>query len=175
MPRVTTAKPPIADLTVQERVLQAVTRTYELVAERTVAVADLQAAKQNEDKVRLGTSVATAKQEAASVRDAALGGAEEAFRAVMDVELAELQRVQARYDLILSQNEEKRTAVRAKSPAAHDKVVEQAQQEYNMNMATAHATVFRGEKEIVAIQTTIDQHKRQVQEHFGIDIGKLVV
>lgn len=161
----------MSNLTVQERVLQAVNRAYALVAERQAATATLQAAKQAEDKVRLESAVATVDKAATASRDATIRRANETYKPAMAKALTAIQQAQNKYNSILSQKNESEAVAQAE----YEKLVEQAKQEHKTRMATAHATVVSAESAVAVLQTTLDQHNRQVQEGLGIDMSKLAV
>ena len=174
-PKVITAKPPIADLTVQERVLQAVTRAYELMAEHHIAVSAIQTAKQAEDGVRAGVEMKAVEKEAASVRDATIAQLEAECQKEMQKIEAVFQAAKHTFDVAASQFNQTKFTGTAVAKEKYAKVTGQAEQKQKMEMATAHAAVYRAEREAVALQATIDQHKKQVQEAIGIDLSQLVV
>lgn len=165
----------MTDQTIQDRVHQAVNRGYELVAERMVAIAAVQSAKQDEDRVRLDTTVDVVTKQAAAERDAEIRQVEDDYRATLAPVEAEWKRAQQEYNAILTErNQIKAEGIQAAN-TQYASITEAAKQEQKMQMATARATVYRAEREVGAIQATIDQHKRQVQESIGIDLSPLVV
>jgi hypothetical protein len=159
---------------VHDRVLQAITRDGELIAQREQAKADLMQAKQAEDAVRKDTAHAAAITKAKKEAGDAIARAQivhEAAIAKARVPLDSATKVfeQARVETEGAFNKAKDDA---NSKADAKAAAENKQAE--LDAATARATVHRAEQEVNALQQTIDQHRRGMQDKLGLDMSKMI-
>ena len=159
---------------VQERVQQAIKRAYELVAERNMAIMQIQGLKQAEDAVRLSNNTEAIDAAALLVCEEIKYKAATHYDAAVGKLHAPLQEAQAVYNQAVSTATKLRDDTLAAADADYQHVVEASQQEQQVREATARAAVHRAEREAAALQATIDQHRRQVQEALGIDLNRLV-
>lgn len=165
----------MSDQTTSERVIQAVTRGYELVAAWHTAEDDLKKAKITEDEARLDPTVDQAKEAALAAKDEAIAKAESKFQTVSDKANVPYQEARSIYETLVNkangvQGREVEVALKK-----HEATVTQAEQEHAMRNTVAQTDIHRAKAEIAATKETIDQNRQVVLDSLGIDLSTLVV
>ena len=163
------------ELSTRERVQQAVTYQFELLAQVEQARAVENAARSARSDAVKNTVVDLAKEQASLVKQDAADSADEAYQRLVSAAQAPLQRAQIKYDTA----KEKAVAARVHAVSGaeefYTKTVAEAQREYDMTLATAEADVHRAKQEADSIQGTIVQNQQVVKDTLNIDISKLLV
>ncbi len=161
------------ELTVRERVEQAVMRQFSLLAECEVAREESQQASGHRNQVKNSGAVEAAEERALKTKDGANRKATVAYTEAVEEAGKPLSLAQQKFrDL-----EEKAQAVRdmadQQALSAWQGTMDKAQHEYDMTLATAEAEVHRAKNEVKALEDTIAQHAEVVKTSFNIDLGAL--
>lgn len=158
---------------IHAKVVEAFERDWELLGQMKALQASVMTAKQAEDAVRkddgLAERMAALKvayeTEAAKLQaqyDAAVAKAAIPYRTATTV-----------YEAAKGQAGASMNQAKEKLTVAYDANRKTNQHDHDMKMAEARATVHRAEQEVAALRTTIDQHRRNIQDRLGIDVAKL--
>lgn len=164
----------MADQTIHERVTQAVARDAELHGQLLELRDALRKVKEAEDALRNRKVLETSKAElqnemnehiaqSRSVQDAAIARA----RGPYDAALAVFTKAKAE-----AEGEHVRKSGIA--TATYTAQLQEVTRACELEAASARAEVHRAQQEIAALQTTIDQHRRNIQERMGINLGNLL-
>lgn len=160
---------------VQDRVKQAIARAFALAAERDALISQIQGLKRDEDAVRLSDHTAADAAAALSVCQELKAQATAMYAVSIAEAEAPFQEARAVYNQAVSVATKIRDDMLASVDADYQHIVATSQQEQQYRQATARAAVHRVEREAAALQATIDQHRRQVQEALGIDLNRFVI
>lgn len=164
----------MSDQTVSERVQQAVTRGYELLAELNQAKAALRDAKQEEDAVRLASPVEAAKRAAAASRDDLVAAANRVRENTINKAAEALEAARAKHGRAVEEAEETYQRDEAATLAAYQYAVREAEDVQEVRMTEVQAAVHRAGREVAAIETTISQNIRVVKDSLGINLANLI-
>jgi len=160
------------DLTVRERVDQAIARQFELIAERHAsneAVRDSDAAR----NVLRANNPETKEEAFLAAQVESIHKAEDAYTKQEAVIARPLARSQANYDSKeLVMRGERDNAI-GQALLDYDKLVEDTQREFDLAMAAAEAETYRAKEDVKAKESTIKQHAAQVKDSLGIDLNAL--
>ncbi len=161
-----------AEMTVRERVEQAVARQFELIAERVELQKVVVASNAAKNILRANPPEAR-KEEFAVALTESKQKAVDVYAKQEAVVARPLARAQGIYD-------EKELVIRAgrdeeleKLEAYYQKLVEDTQRDHELDMASAEAEIYRAEQEVRAMNDTLNQHAAQIKEIFGIDLKEL--
>jgi len=160
------------ELTVRERVEQAVARQFELLAERVVFQQEVKARTNVKNELRAHNP--TTKEE--GFLDAQAEGvhsAENAYDKQVAVIARPLARAQAVYDEKELVIHTERQVALTKAAADYEKAVADTLREFDIAMASADAEIYRAEQEVRAQNDTIKQHAQVIKESLGIDLNAL--
>jgi len=165
----------MADLTTRERVEQAVGRGFDLLAQLTAAKGQVLLMKRDEDGVRLSNPVDAIEAEALKEKEAAIKSADAICKEAVATAENPFEAARATRDQIVREAQAIFNKLKEESEAAYQRAVANARKEQAMKMAEVHAGVYRAEKEVAAIEATIEQNRRQVKESLGIDLAQLTM
>ncbi len=162
------------DQTIQEKVQQAVTEAYEMLAQLNVAEADLSAAKMAEDAARLASPVDGLKGEAAREMANAKGRAEEQHTQQRRVTASYFERATRDRDQAVKAAGEQFDQAVIDAVDSYNLAVNQALHAQEEAMSVPVATVHKARQEVTALRNTIREHNRNTQKRLGINLDNLV-
>lgn len=158
----------------RERVLEAVTRGMQLVANLEVAKEVVQQAKHAEDALRLADhskEVIAAAEEQRHQRQLA---AEAEYWAKLAEIRAPLDLAQAQFDRAAEGLQHIRDTALAQAQEAAQAVIREAQREQANQAAAARAEVHTAQQQVKDLEAGLDRYARQVEKELGINLRELL-
>ena len=158
----------------RERVMEAVTKGLELVAELNDAKAKVTMAKTDEDEVRM----ADRTKEIADAANARLLEQERTAKANFDAKAAEVRKpldaAQARFEQAYAELCQQRDREIAQASQRAAEIIQSAQQAQVTKAAIAKAGVHTAQQEVNNLEAGIDRYARQVEQQLGVNLKQLL-
>lgn len=158
----------------RERVMEAVTKGLELVAELNDAKAKVTMAKTDEDEVRL----ADRTKEIADAANARLLEQEQAAKTAFDAGVAEARKpldlAQTRFDQAYAGLCQRRDREIAQASQKAAEIIQSAQQAQATKAAIAKAGVHTAQQEVNNQEAGLDRYARQVEQQLGVNLKQLL-
>lgn len=161
------------DMTVRERVQQAVTEHFTLLAEREVAQDKVGQATSARNVALNSTAVVDVQESAGAVQEAVMEAIKETYDGIVVTARKPLERAQTKFDGLESQALEIYNSAVSEAEEAFQATVDAAHQEYDLELATAEAEVYRAKNEVSSLNDTLSQHRDVVSQQHGIDLNAL--
>lgn len=160
--------------TIHNRVTQAVLRDAELQDQKLALREVAMAARLAEDVVRKSTTLKDATDKANAECEASIVAASASRRAAMIKPQREYDEAITRYNAAKGAADGvfSRAELAAKEKQAN--TIASAKRAFETEAATAKAVVYRADQEVAAHQTTIDQHRRNILDQLGINLGNIL-
>lgn len=159
---------------IHERVKQAIERDAELLGRRAELQQALLEAKQAEDGVRLSAAFKAHCEALKAAMDAVLADAQAKRDAAAAKAEAPFLAAGERYKAALAVADGAFAKIKGDAETEHTARLTEATRAREIEVAEARATVHRAQQELAAHQTTIDQHRRQIQDRLGINMERLL-
>ena len=159
--------------TVHDRIMQAVLRDAELLDKLLKLQEDRLAMKQAEDSVRKDPTFNETVARLTGQSDEATGDARAVFDATVSKAKILFDKAKAIFDRATNEAQAVLNQIKDMAEMKCRTETAQATQARDLKLAEARAMVHRTELEIAALRTTIDQHRRNIQERLGINLGNL--
>mgnify|MGYP001616940599 CR=1 FL=1 len=164
----------MAEPTIHDRVVQAVLRDAELMDALLALKQTLLEAKQAEDAIRKNTQLSDEVAALRQARDATIAEAQRTYDAAVAKAQIPLAAAMSVHNAALSAAQGPLALAKETATAQHDAEVARLAHVNELALAEGRAAVHHAEQEIAAKNTTIDQHRRNIQERLGINIANLM-
>ncbi len=161
------------ELTTRERVQQAVTRQFELLAEKDEAGYKASEATSNLNVLKNSSVVEGVRASEGAVYNNASGRAANTYQVAVAKAHEPLDAAQAVFDSAETKIREKREEALQHAEDAFYSKLNAAQDAYTMEMTTAEAEVHRAKSEVQALENTMSQHRDLIKGQLGIDLATL--
>lgn len=164
----------MAEITVHDRVVQAVQRDAELLDQLLALKEALHMAKQAEDAVRKSTDFSERTKARKEEEEKALAEAQALYDKAVARGQVPFNKAKAIYDTTVAEAQGALQKASDGAKAEYEVFLGNEKRTLELQLAEARATVHRAQQEIAALQTTIDQHRRGIQERLGINLTNLM-
>jgi len=164
----------MVEQTVRERVQQALARHFELLAEKETAQDTVGKATSARNGVVNSTTVAEVTATADALKDRSAKTAQTKYEEILTDARNPLAKAQEAYDKVEEKARSVMQSTNEKAESAFQGKVDKAQQEYDVELATAEAEVYRAKNEVRALQDTIGQHREETGRKLGAETALML-